>query len=391
VHRFLVGAAIVAQQMTSHCGNAAVVASPQNTIPVVVDAGPARNALNIGYVTISLCMPGQTANCQTIDSVMVDTGSSGLRLLSSVVSLPLAQQHTSSGAGVVECFPFQDGFTWGPVVTADLQLGSKRAAGGAIQLIGGPGLPPPPDSCTNSGLTSEDTIDVLGANGVLGLGFFRQDCGPACAFTGDSNPGLYFGCTASGCQVAMEPIAQQLQNPVWQFSSDNNGVVLSFPSVPLTGQSSAAGLLVFGIGTQANNALGGASVFQLDGGGSLSTAFNGTTVTGFVDSGSNGLYFLDASTAQIASCPDTADFYCPLDTLHLSAVNSGTNGRSGTIAFTVGNADTLFNLPVALLPQIAGPFPGYFDWGLPFFYGRTVFTAIEGQNTPGGVGPYVAY
>ena len=30
-------------------------------------------------------------------------------------------------------------------------------------------------------------------------------------------------------------------------------------------------------------------------------------------------------------------------------------------------------------------------WGLPFFFGRTVFTAIEGQTTPGGVGPYFAF
>jgi hypothetical protein len=32
-----------------------------------------------------------------------------------------------------------------------------------------------------------------------------------------------------------------------------------------------------------------------------------------------------------------------------------------------------------------------FLWGLPFFYGRTVFTAIEKQDTPGGQGPYVAF
>ena len=32
-----------------------------------------------------------------------------------------------------------------------------------------------------------------------------------------------------------------------------------------------------------------------------------------------------------------------------------------------------------------------FDWGLPFFYGRKVITAIDGQNTPAGLGPYVAY
>ena len=34
---------------------------------------------------------------------------------------------------------------------------------------------------------------------------------------------------------------------------------------------------------------------------------------------------------------------------------------------------------------------GIFDFGLSFFYGRRVFAAIEGQTTPAGAGPYVAY
>ena len=33
----------------------------------------------------------------------------------------------------------------------------------------------------------------------------------------------------------------------------------------------------------------------------------------------------------------------------------------------------------------------FFDWGLPFFFGREVFVAIEGQETPSGPGPYYAY
>ncbi|MGG2367973.1 DUF3443 family protein, partial [Salmonella enterica] len=33
-----------------------------------------------------------------------------------------------------------------------------------------------------------------------------------------------------------------------------------------------------------------------------------------------------------------------------------------------------------------------FDWGLPFHYGRSVYTAIEGKNTSdGGMGPYFAF
>jgi len=30
-------------------------------------------------------------------------------------------------------------------------------------------------------------------------------------------------------------------------------------------------------------------------------------------------------------------------------------------------------------------------FGLPFFYGRTVYTALDGATTPGGTGPYFAY
>jgi hypothetical protein len=32
-----------------------------------------------------------------------------------------------------------------------------------------------------------------------------------------------------------------------------------------------------------------------------------------------------------------------------------------------------------------------FAWGLPLFYGRNVFAAIEGRSTPGGAGPYFAF
>jgi hypothetical protein len=44
-----------------------------------------------------------------------------------------------------------------------------------------------------------------------------------------------------------------------------------------------------------------------------------------------------------------------------------------------------------VFPTLGGPNPSIFDWGLPFFYGRKVYTAIESRNTPGGVGPYWAY
>jgi hypothetical protein len=50
----------------------------------------------------------------------------------------------------------------------------------------------------------------------------------------------------------------------------------------------------------------------------------------------------------------------------------------------------------AAINGLAGPEPallgmGTFDFGLPFFFGRNVYTAIEGKSTPGGTGPFTAY
>jgi hypothetical protein len=65
------------------------------------------------------------------------------------------------------------------------------------------------------------------------------------------------------------------------------------------------------------------------------------------------------------------------------------------VNFSVGNADSLFanNPNNAAFNNLAGPNsdPNSFDVGLPFFFGRAVYTAIEGQNTTAGIGPYFAY
>jgi hypothetical protein len=388
VNRYILGLVlIVAQQVSPQsCGSSS--STPQNMVPLAINTGPSTNAFNVAFATVTVCPPGGS-NCQAIGGIMVDTGSTGLRILASALTVPLTPQ-TSNGGTVTQCFPFQDGFTWGPTAVADLTIGTYQAKSVPIQIIGGSGTPPPPDSCTSSGMTNEDSLDTLGANGVLGVGLFRQDCGAACTFSGSSNPGLYYTCAGANCQPTPQSLTQQLQNPVWMFSSDNNGVTIQLPTVPAAGQSQATGVMLFGIGTQSNNSLGNATVFLLDGNGNFTTHFNQTSTTGFIDSGSNGLYFLDSATTQIPTCSDNKDFYCPATTLNLSATNTGTNARSNTVSFSIANADNLSG-SFSALPQIGGPFAGNFDWGLPFFYGRTVFTAIEGQTTPGGTGPYYAY
>ena len=357
---------------------------------VLVNSGPNNDYVNGLFTSVTLCVPG-TSTCQTISGILVDTGSSGLRVLSSAMTLALPQQ-TSHGAPVAECAQFQDGFTWGPIQGADIKLAGETASNVPIQVIGAPQFSTIPSDCSSTG-SSEDTLNDLGANGILGLSVFKEDCGPACTVAGSSNPGFYYACPSTGCVVVAQPSARQLQNPVWLFTSDNNGVMIQLPSVPSGGSATLTGSLVFGIGTQSDNALGSASVFTTDAAGNFTTVFNGQSyASSFVDSGSNGLFFLDASTSGLPACSDTADFYCPPSPRALSATTRGGNGTTATVSFSIDNADRLLNkLSFSVFGELGGPNAGAFDWGLPFFYGRSVFTAIEGQSTPGGVGPYWAY
>jgi Protein of unknown function (DUF3443) len=387
--RTFVVAAIFAQAVTPKCGGGSSASSLQNFQAITVNAGPANSGFNNAFTTVTVCIPGQST-CQTIDGVLIDTGSSGVRILASkLTGLALPPQVDASGAPISECTQFVDGFSWGPIATADVRLGGEQASGVPIQLIGG-GDSAVPTACANTG-TEEDTLDSFGANGVLGVGLFRQDCGFACSVTGPANPAMYYSCPSSGCVVTTETLDRQVQNPVWLFASDNNGVAIQLPSVADAGAAAVGGMIVYGIGTQSNNALGSAKVLTVDGAGNFTTVYAGQSYgSTYIDSGSNGIFFLDSATTGLPLCRVSTDFYCPPTRQSLSATHRGASGATSAFTFTVGSVDVL-NASVTAFTGAAGPNAGSFDWGLPFFYGRTVFTAIEGQATPAGTGPYVAY
>jgi hypothetical protein len=392
--RPLLAAFLVIAAATPKCGGSS--SSPDNTTTmptnfqsIVVNAGPANNYLNGLFTSVTICVPGQSS-CQTIDGVLVDTGSSGLRILASALTLALPPQTDAGGAPIAECFSFLDGYTWGGVQSGDVKLGGEQASGVPVQVIGSGGLQAIPPACANSG-TSENTLATLGANGVLGVGLFRQDCGSGCVGIGASNPGLYYSCPSSGCQTIAQPLARQLQNPIWLFPADNNGVVIQLPSVAAGGAVTSTGMMVFGIGTQSDNALGSAKVLTVDASGNLSTTYGSQTYSGsYLDSGTNGIYFLDSRTTGLPVCTVNTDFYCPTTTQAQSATIRGVNATAIPVTFNVGNADAL-NGRFNAFSEVAGPNPGAFAWGLSFFFGRTIYTAIEGQATPGGVGPYFAF
>lgn len=397
----LIGMSLACALLLSGCGGGGSSSSAgssssgntlTNSVAVTVDSGPPAvvakgGAINQPFVSVTICSPSNPSNCQTIDHILLDTGSYGLRIISSVLSssMALPQRADASGNAIVECTSFADGYSWGPVKTANLQIGSETANGLAVQIIGDPNFSSVPSSCSGTGKIAENTVATFYANGVLGVGPFAQDCGVACAQ--NANTGVYYSCSSSSCQPTTVSLTQQVQNPVSLFATDNNGVILSLPAVS-GGTTSVDGTLTFGIGTQSNNSLGSATIYTIDSSsGYITTTYKGVPYPdSFLDSGSNGLFFNDSSIAQ---CGNSSGFYCPISNLSLSAVNLGKNGNSGTVNFGVGNADNISNSYAAysLLAGVNGDSAG-FDWGLPFFYGRNVYTGIEGSN---GTAPYFAY
>jgi Protein of unknown function (DUF3443) len=372
-----------------------------NTQPIEVNLGPANDYPNGVFTTVTICVPG-TSTCQDIPDVLVDTGSEGLRLLSSQVTLNLPAVTDNSSNGLQECVGFSDGsYVWGAVASADIKMAGEKGSSVPIQLIdsSSPTQYPVPNSCASGGGSNENTVAALGANGILGIGSFQQDCGSYCA--NNAAPGSYYLCPNGVCSATAVPVNFQLQNPVWTFPQDNNGVLISLPSVPDTGAPTASGSLIFGIGTQSDNALGSAQIYTTDASGNFQTTYNNVAYNkSFIDSGSNAVYFLDSAMLGIPDCLNYPGWYCPAVTTSYTVTNSGLNGTSSQVTLNVANAEALFlanggqNAAFNNLAGDSGTSQGtdYFDFGLPFFYGRDVFVGIENMTGPGNVvGPYYGY
>jgi hypothetical protein len=382
-----------------------------NVSVLSVDGGPVPGQVyaNAAFTSVTICNPGSTSACQTVGGILVDTGSYGLRILQSEIPLlKLSQLSDGNGDTLENCASLPDGsFLWGPVSIADIYISGETASSVLTQVISSSQDEVVPDGCSNGGTTNENTPELLGANGILGVGPEPTDCTVSGVNYCDGSvqpvpPNVYYSCPSTGCtssdSAVIVPAIEQMENPIPLFGADSNGVILQFP--PVSGSEvSISGSLIFGIGTEPNNGLGAATIFTLDASDHFTTIFNGQTLTSSsFDSGSNGLFFPDA----LPTCADNAQFFCPVSSLSgLSATIEGASQGESTVNFNVTNADDLFSSSgYAVFPTLAGPQGSYnscangnascvFDWGLPFFYGRSVYAAIDGRVVYGIPAPPV--
>jgi hypothetical protein len=436
------GSGTIASSDNSSSGGGGTTPTGSNVVAMAVNVGPNGSSnpdADTPFITITVCAPGSTTNCQQISNIEVDTGSYGLRVISSVLSSSvtgaLTQEYASNNQPLVECTEFVDGISWGPVMQADVQIGGESASSVPIQVMGDSSFENEiPSACSSMG-TEEDTVAAFGANGIIGVGPFAQDCGSGCVLSNSyyaAHP-TYFACPAGGtstsdCQAVGPALDQQVINPVADFTStgDDNGVIVELPSVAdPDGAVSATGSLVFGIGTQSNNALGSATVLTGNDDGDITTTYNGNALQfSYLDTGSNAYYFDAGNTAALPDCSGsgsgsggsgfTSTWLCPTSEQTISLTNTGQNGTTSNVSIKIFNANSLFDEGSSTAPYTAfddlGADTGsqttycndyslttaangdcYFDLGLPFFFGRDVFVAIAGTNTSAGEGPYFAY
>ena len=350
-----------------------------NSLSVTIAEG-LNGQSNIPFVSVTICDPG-TYNCKTIHNIMLDTGSQGLRIFASAVkSLNLGLPSPN----IYECALFGSGVTWGAVKVADIRMAGELASSMAIQVIDDSNNGIVPSACSNGQPTNQAPA-AMGANGLIGVSNTLYDTGP------------YFNCIPSAtnaCEITPPP-NYQIQNPIAAFAVNNNGLLIRLPQVSASGAPTVTGSVIFGIDTQANNASNGANFIPANSNGNFTTIFNGIAYSqSYIDSGSNALYFVAGSNSNELSICSVGGLYCPASTKTYTATMTLQNNTTSTVNFSVANANNL-GVTNHAFNNLAGPIPAAgaqsFDWGLPFFFGRTVYVGISGKTSNAGTGPYFAY
>ena len=357
-----------------------------NQVPVTVEQYTSVNypTMNLPYVTVQVCHGSQ---CVTVDHVVLDTGSYGLRVRSdfpgiSGLNLPAV---TNGTAPVMECAQFLGGYMWGGVYQATVKVGGEATANPVpIQLVGGQNSFTPPNSCSSAG-SNIGSLSGIGGNGLLGVGVFLHDLSPYYACATNAN-------TGSG-NLALTSV---VSNPVAAFSNDNNGTILNLPTIASTGKSTATGILTFGINTQANNSLTtGYAVLPVPASGpdtgNFTASLNGQAGTypaSFFDSGSN-LYFIPLTGVPTNSQGD----YNPQTLITITGTATSFVNASNTAPLSFGLLDisnSLSSGDVAFNDSGSdnGATAGSADFGLPYFYGHSIINGLNGTQVNQGSTPF---
>lgn len=348
----------------------------RNAIAITVGSnlfpGLGAGGVNHPYVTLTICNPTNLTSCATVNNILLDTGSVGLRIFSSVLPISLPPISTGTNSGLFQCAVFGSGGVWGPVSQAAITMSNEPAVTVPIQVLApAQGPAPATNSTCNLGTLTQPSDAAL--NGILGLAPFQHDNDSLIL----ANADVYFSCTSSGCGSPLTNVAsaQQVANPIFALPQDNNGIIIKLPAVPNGGAVNEGGDLIFGLNTATpiNDpvALSGSATIHtiMKSSFQTPTTFNGVQSNAFVDTGSDAMFF--PSTMPQCASPLMV-FYCPNSSTTLIA-QIDPAAANVSVPFQVGNATTLAATGFTAFPNIGGNFGSGFLWGMPFFYGKIVY------------------
>lgn len=378
-----------------------------NQTPLVIDGYPCAGggtagAINMAqepFISVKICAPGSTTNCQIIDHIEVDTGSTGLRVAASALNSKLALGVSgglplvaggSSGTVLTECETYVDSYVYGPVVTADVYIAGQSVKNSTMQVFGSSSYKVP-KACSSQGGTETDSTKSFGANGLIGVSFLLND-----------NYALYYNCKSSSTSSCTSNTSYAgLPNTVAQFATNNNGVVLSLPAVGASGSATpVSGTLTFGVSTQSNNTPVASTMAVLnDGGndainGTFATQVGGTWYTAYIDSGTDVVYFNDTADKSLTACSSKgnwAGWYCPStpQAIPFTLANSGTKTAKGTLNYSVASAQNVVTSSAIAYSNVGGA-DGSSDttnnsigFGLSTFFGHNMYFLFQGKTAPG--------
>ncbi len=344
-----------APEATCTGGPPAGLASPgQYSLPVYEST--CAQTINTPVVTLTICVPGSTSNCQEVPNILLDFGSTGLRLSHTLSIAGELPQETANGQPLTECYYFESGYNYGPVVSATVTLGTNHVTV-PVQISNS--LLSAPCGSLVSPSSSSAPFEPL-YNGILGVLFPQYD--------NTSSSAIYL----AGEQVWTPAQNETVQNPVYLLTStsNNNGVLLSISTTvsETTGAPGFTGTLTFGAPTSGTTSL------QTDTSGEINAAYpsGSASVPAFFDTGSNGFFIENPD--NIPNCTgNLAGFFCgnaPSQSATLTG--TGTN-LSYTLTFAIDNAQTLLSTGNTVFSTLGGYQQGIFDAGFPaFLYGNAI-------------------
>ncbi|WP_414444671.1 DUF3443 family protein [Burkholderia sp. 22PA0106] len=380
-----------------------------NTQPVRLDRPTihtANTTVQAGHnrllTSVTLCSDAAGTNCQTIDDIIVDTGSVGLKIFDYALAdggASFTDERDANDNPLSTCAVYGSGYAWGRMKIVTLKMAGETAQNLPIAVINGAatpaddatvdqGLLPVPTQCaTRNGV--QQRRKLRDSNGILGVGVPISDCAGCAVST------TYYSCpSAGGCQPTFIPLNMQTTQPVASFATDNNGLIIRLPSIDKFSTAPVAGQMVFGIGTQPDNQPQGVTAFALNNSGRSVLNVNGSTNPVLVDSGTDS-YVIPAPVAT-----NSQNRYVPPAPTNVAAtfLSDGAtgDGPSNQQAININLIDPTGAIAAdaVVIDGIGSPpssATGTLYLGLPFFLGRSLYLGLTGHQSSLGAGPLIAF